>query len=251
MKRIFLIAVIGVFSFFITTQLFSQTATSKVINNQDQSWISINNWVRVTNHWGFIADAHERRNNFTSDVSFHFLRAGVNYWLTDNITFTLGYAHMWLAPTTPGWTTFQGENRLYEQAQMISKVGRVTMLQRLRDEHRWQDKIVNNERTGDKKYTTRIRYLLNLSIPVFKNPYYPAICVADELAVQFGKEVVYNTFDQNRAFIGIKQKVSKDLSFDFGYMLLTQQKANGYVYDENHTLRWFFYYMPDLRKKKK
>ena len=33
-------------------------------------------------------------------------------------------------------------------------------------------------------------------------------------------------------------------------MLVYQQKASGYQYDLNHTLRWFFYFTPDLRKVK-
>ena len=246
-KRVCLYYSIIIFSCFIVSANAQQ---EKVINKQDQAWVSINNTVRLSNHWGFIADAHERGNNFFADPSFHFLRAGVDYWLKDNITFVLGYGHMWVAPTTPGWTTVQNENRVYQQGQIISKLGTTSMMQRLRNEQRWQDIIVNDKRTGDKKFTDRIRYLLSFTIPVFKNPYYPAAVISDELCIQFGKEVVYNTFEQNRVFIGIKQKLTRDLSFDLGYMLVTQQKASGYVYDENHTFRWFFYYQPDLRKKK-
>jgi Protein of unknown function (DUF2490) len=124
------------------------------------------------------------------------------------------------------------------------------MLQRLRSEQRWQQKIVNDEATAQNKFTNRFRYLLSFNIPVFKNPKFPSLVVADELCVQFGKEVVYNTFDQNRLFTGIRQKITKDLNFDLGYMLVKQQKASGYQYDVNNTFRWFFYYTPDFRKKK-
>ena len=57
-----------------------------------------------------------------------------------------------------------------------------------------------------------------------------------------------NTFDQNRLFAGIKQRLAPAWSFDLGYMLVYQQKSTGYQYDLNHTLRWFFYVTPDLRK---
>ena len=45
------------------------------------------------------------------------------------------------------------------------------------------------------------------------------------------------------------------MSFDepknvFGYMPVYQQKASGYQYDLNHTIRWFFYFSPDSRKNK-
>ena len=33
-------------------------------------------------------------------------------------------------------------------------------------------------------------------------------------------------------------------------MLVDQRRASGYQYDLNHSLRWFFYFTPDLRKTK-
>jgi hypothetical protein len=223
---------------------------SKEINKQSQAWVSVNSTVRLSNKWGFMADLHERRNNFFKDPSFHFIRFGVNYWLKDNIILTAGYGHMWVAPSTAGWHTFSNENRIYEQVQMTSKIGKVSMLQRLRNEQRWQQKIANDKATGQNKFTDRVRYLLSFTIPFSKNTKYPSLVMADELCVQFGKEVVYNTFDQDRVFIGIKQKLAKDLSFDLGYMFLKQQKSSGYQYDVNNTFRWFFYYTPDFRKKR-
>ena len=224
-------------------------AQVKEVKKQDQSWFSVNSTVRLSDKWGFVADLHERRNNFLKDASFHFIRFGVNYWLKDNITLTAGYGHMWVAPSKSDWKTISNENRVYQQVQMTSKIGKVSLFQRLRNEQRWQQKIADDKLTGQNKFTDRVRYLVSFTIPVVKNPKYPALVVADELCVQFGKEIVYNTFDQNRIFVGVKQKVTKDLSFDLGYMRLKQQKASGYQYDLDNTFRWFFYYTPDFRKK--
>jgi hypothetical protein len=228
--------------------IFAQTK-SKEVNTQSQSWFSINSTTRLSNHWGFIADAHMRRNNFLADPSFYFLRGAVNYWITDNITLAAGYGKMWLAPTTVGWKNFAKEDRLYIQLQSISKIGKIGILQRLRNENRWQQKMLNDSFTGNYKITDRIRYLLSIMIPVFKNKKYPSLVVSDELAIQFGKEVVYNTFEQNRLFFGIRQNISKTLSYDLGYMQVMQQKSTGYQYDKNNTFRLFFYFMPDLRKR--
>lgn len=221
----------------------------KEVNTQSQSWFSINSTTRLSKHWGFIADAHMRRNNFVADPSFYFLRTAINYWASDNITIAAGYGKMWLAPTTTGWKKFAQEDRLYLQLQSISKIGKIGLLQRLRSEERWQQKMVNDSFSGNYKFTTRIRYLLSTTIPVFKNKKYPSLVVSDELAIQFGKEVVYNTFEQNRLFFGIRQNITKTLSYDLGYMQVMQQKASGYLYDKNNTFRLFFYYMPDLRNK--
>lgn len=228
------------------TPAFSQAPPQKIINTQYQSWFSINSTTRLTKKWGFVLDAHERRNNFLSDNGFHFVRAGVSYWLKDNLTLTAGYAHLWLAPSVQGWTKYANENRLYQQVQLTSKVGKISILQRLRNEQRWQQKIANDKPTGQNKFTNRARYLLSFTVPVFKNAHYPSLVVSDELCVQAGKEVVFNTFDQNRLFLGLKQPLSRSLSFDIGYMQIKQQKASGYQYDRSHIFRLFFYYTAPL-----
>jgi len=229
---------------------FAQT-NAKETREQSQSWFSINSTICLSKKFGMMVDLHERRNNFLADPSFHFARVGANYWLKDNIIVTAGYAQLWAAPAKQGWHHYALEKRVYQQIQISTKVGKIGLLNRLRNEQRWQEKIVNDKSTNQYKFTNRVRYLLSMTIPVFKNPHYPSLVLSDELAIQFGKEVVYNTFDQNRLFVGIRQPVCKALSFDMGYMLLYQQKASGYQYDKNHTFRWFFYYTPDFRQKKK
>jgi hypothetical protein len=77
------------------------------------------------------------------------------------------------------------------------------------------------------------------------------LSVADELMMQTGKDIIYNNFDQNRLFAGIRQQVSRSLSFDFGYMHVWQQLLSGNKYNRNRTIRLFFYWQPDLRKTKK
>ncbi len=244
MLRYYFLSIIVLFVIFTSN---AQVKT-RVVNNQTQSWISLNTTERFTSKWGMVADVHYRANQIFANPNFYFVRAGVNYWLKDNITFTLGYAHMWLAPTTNGLHTFSNENRVYEQAQIVSKIGNVTMLHRIRNEQRWQEKISADTSTHTNKFTDRIRYLASFTIPIVKNSHFPSFVLSDELSMQTGKEVVYNVFDQNRFFVGIKQNINKRLSFDLGYMLVDQEKADGYHYDQNHTFRLFFYYQPDLRK---
>ncbi len=225
-------------------------SNSKQINHQYQFWGSINVTTSVSSKWSIITDMHVRRNDFLAKPSFYFLRAGLQYKLQDKLWLAAGYGHMWLAPTKTGWTKFSGEHRLYQQLQFNTNFGKLQLLQRLRNEIRWQQKIANDAFTGVYKFTNRIRYLLSINLPVFKKSNLPSLVFADEIMWQFGKEVIYNPFDQNRFFIGIKQFIHPRLSFDMGYMLVDQQKSTGYQYDRNHTLRLFFYYNPMLWKKK-
>jgi hypothetical protein len=223
-------------------------AQTKQVTTQEQTWFSVNTTAKLSSHWGFIADAHIRRTEFLNLPSFYFLRGAVNYWVNPKLTVAVGYGHMWVAPTKPGYQTFANENRIYQQVQLLSTAGKVSVMQRLRSEQRWIEKIVQDKRTDTSNFTERFRYLLSLTIPVFKNKHYPSLVLSDELCVQFGEKIVYNTFEQNRLFIGIKQTLSKTLSFDAGYMYLYQQKETGYQYNANKTYRLFFYFTPDLSK---
>lgn len=221
--------------------IFGQLQPEKVINQQTQTWVSINSVTKFNEHWGIIADAHIRSNELFKDNSFYFLRGGVSYIPNPTISITGGYAHMWLAPSNEGWTTYSDENRIYQQAQLNTKYGKVSIVQRIRNEQRWQEKIVNDEDTGEKRFTNRVRYLISFNIPVFKKKSAPSLVVSDEILIHFGQEVVFNTFDQNRLFVGIRQSINPKWSYDFGYMNVYQQKYSGYQYDMNHTLRLFFY----------
>jgi hypothetical protein len=231
--------------------LLSQSINQKEVNEQFQTLVSINSVTKFSSYWGVVADFHFRTNDFFEDNNFYFLRGGINYSLNTKVTITGGYAHMWLAPKNPSWNTFSDENRIYQQVQMNTKSGTISFIQRIRNEQRWQEIIVSNHETGKNRISNRTRYLLSTNIPVFKKKTAPSLVISDELLIQFGKDLVYNTFDQNRFFVGIKQTINPKLSFDFGYMNVYQQKITGYQYDMNHTLRLFFYMNSSLVSVKK
>lgn len=158
---------------------------------------------------------------------------------------------MWLANKNGATELFSNENRLVEQVQLNNKIGKINLTQRLRIEQRWIQKVVNFQPVDENRYVNRFRYLLSLNLPISNNRKIPSLVLANELMLQTGKDIVYNNFDQNRFFAGLKQQLTKSLSFDMGYMHVWQQKLSGYQYSRNHTIRWFFYWQPDWRKKNK
>lgn len=236
-------------SFFYADPLLAQ-AQQKQVNQQVQTWFSINSTMHLTEHWGVIADVHVRRNNFLSDPSFYFVRVGANYWFQDKFTVSAGYGRMWIAPNNLDWKYYARENRLHQQALLSTKLDRTGIVLRIRNEQRWVQLVANDQPTGKNRFVNRVRYLMSFSFPLSKKSEKWALVAADEVLLNFGSQVVYNTFDQNRLFIGLRNKINKNWSYDIGYMNVYQQRIAGYVYDMNHTFRWFFYFNPDLRKNK-
>jgi len=236
--------------FFSGAFVFGETALpEKKITDYFQSWFSINNTLRFTNHWGMVGDLHIRRDNFLKDDYFYFLRAGAIYYISGKYPVILGVAHLWQAPPA-GKNTWGNENRIYEQWSGTQKEGITSILNRVRIEQRWRDQLVNDQVVGNKLFTLRIRYLASFEIRPFKNPMIPGVVISDEACIQFGESIVYNTFDQNRVFLGLKQSLSQKLSFDIGYMNIFQQKSTGNQYTSSHDFRLFFYYNVDFRRNR-
>jgi len=221
--------------------------SQKEIDHNAQVWVSLNSTIRMGDRWGAVADVHVRRDDFLAEPSFYFVRMGANRWLGERLTLTLGYARMWLPPAEDDWDTWSHENRIYQQAQYVVTAGRVTVLHRVRNEQRWRQQVVDDVLTGESTFSDRVRYLASFTLPVATTPVPLGVVLSDEVLLQFGSSILFNTFDQNRLFGGVKVALSRNWSFDLGYMQVFQQQPSGYQYDLNHTLRWFFYWTPDLR----
>ena len=230
---------------------FGQDQQNKTVNQKDQFWWSINTTTRLTDNLGIVGDFHIRRDDFIKESNFYFTRVGAAFWVTDRLTLVGGYAHLWLSKSFENHDNiYQNENRVYQQIQWRQKVGRVTFVQRIRNEQRWHEVLDSDGLVDRIRFSNRVRFLSSFNVKVFENSKMPSISIADEVHMHFGKEIIYNTFDQNRIFAGLKVPISKNLKFDIGYMLVYQQRYAGNEYDMNHTFRWFFYYAPDFRGNK-
>jgi hypothetical protein len=235
---------------FISVQAQEQQEVQKIVNQKLQFWTSINSTLRFSDHWGMVADVHIRRDNFIQDPNFYFLRTGGAWWFNDQFSFVLGIAALWLATETDVGIKYALERRIYQQALWRTVIGRTTFLQRIRIEQRWHQVLNTDDGSVNRvRFSNRFRFLMSAAIKAFNNPKAPKPVISNEILFHVGSEILYNTFDQNRFFIGLNQRLGRDWTMDFGYMLVYQQLYSGYEYDMNHTVRVFFYWTPDFRKK--
>ncbi|WKN41144.1 DUF2490 domain-containing protein [Tunicatimonas pelagia] len=230
--------------------LVAQAQTEKQIIQNDHAWISVNNLYQLTNRWGVLSDTHIRRTNFIGAPSFYFIRGGVQYSIKRNLRVAGGYAHLWLASLNEEpWENYLNENRIYQQVSFSHRYPGVNTLFRVRNEQRIFNTRVNGESLNDHYIIHRVRMLLSASIP-FREGGRTQFLLADEMHLNFGKKVVFNTFNQNRLTVGIKYRMSPQWSLDTGYMMVFQQRNSGFEYNLNHTFRLFFYGTFDFRKDK-
>lgn len=229
---------------------FAQTP-SKVIHNREQAWVGYFNQTRLTKRWGLWLDVHYRMTDNFVDRPFQLLiRPAVTYFIKDNLRVNAGYAHVNHFPAA-GLSTTRIEHRGWQQVWWNQKYKGLTTLQWLRLEERFNEKVANDVKIGGYNYTFRTRYNFSFLIPLKGKelaPKTPFIAFQNEVFLNFGKNVVYNTFDQNRLFVGLGYQFTTHLNAQLGYMNVYQQEASGNSYFSTHTIRLFVFHTLDLRK---
>ena len=234
----------------------STIAQSKKVNQFNQIWAGYINQTRLSNRWGFHAEAHLRTNeNFIDNLSQSVLRFGGIYYINDNTKITAGYAHFttFSASNNTNFSTI--EHRLWQQFQWFTKYPKLRLMQWIRVEERYRQKLLNdNELDNSFAFNWRIRYNILLQVPLSKKPFQQktfSFVTNNELLINFGKEIIYNTFDQNRFFIGFFYQPNKFDNIQMGYMNIFQQLAAGNQYRSLHVAKIIYSHNLDLRKTKK
>ena len=242
--------ILFLFTFLIFSGLTAQNDVERQTYENTQFWTSVNGTLRLSQRWGMISDVHIRRDNFIRDPNFYFLRLGGAYWINDQFSLAGGIAALWLATDTDVGTEFALERRTYQQILWRAEMKKVVFLQRVRIEQRWHEVLDPTDGSVDRiRFSNRFRFLFSASFQIFNNSKWPRAVISDEILFHVGNEIVLNTFDQNRLFLGFNQRLGKNWTVDYGYMMVYQQRYSGFEYDLNHTIRLFFYFTPDFRKQ--
>ncbi len=234
----------------------SSAQTTKQVQSLQQIWLGYFNQIRFSNKWGMWADLHLRtKDDFFSDLSTGIIRLGLTYYLNDQAKLTAGYAYINHFPSDSHKNISQPEHRPWQQFQWHNKYKKLRTMQWLRLEERFRRKVLNDDELAEGyNFNFRIRYNFFLQVPLDKRGPEPgtfSFIVNDEVHINFGKEIVYNRFDQNRFFLGLSYQVNKHDNLQFGYMHVYQQLASGNQYRSIHAARIFYFHNLDLRRKKK
>ncbi len=232
--------------YFVSFLFFSLSGISQQIpiqqNKNTYTWVSINsNWYLYSRYF-LVGDLHIRENNFFKSNSFLFGRIGVGYQIKPNLNAIVGLATLHLTSYHSSIFNKLDEKRIYQQIGMNINKRRYSISHRLRNEFRWQDQYVNDVKNGDTKFSDRVRYLISANFSLFKNNHLPQLSLSNELLFQFGKNLAVDVLDQNRVFVGIKQKINNAFSFDLGYMNVYQPRLSTNTIYHGDVMRMFFYY---------
>lgn len=232
----------------------SSLSAQKTVTDEGQTWFGLFNQTRFSQRWGMWFDTHFRlKDDFVGKPSQFILRAGPTYYLTNDIRLTAAYAYVHHFPSEGHKNIAQPEHRPWQQVQWFLRGKQARLMQWVRLEERFRRNLLDDNNLGaGYNFNWRIRYNFALFVPITKKRFEPGglqAVVNDELMVNFGENIVYNHFDQNRLFVGLVYQVNKHAQLQGGYMNLYQQFASGNQFRNQHTVRVFYFHNFDLGKK--
>ena len=227
-------------------------AQEKEITESEQAWFAYFNQTRFTNRSGLWFDAHFRfTDDFTDRLGITIFRPGYTYYITDQTRLTAGYAYV-TAYSASSETPDIPEHRPWQQIQWFDKRKHFSSMQYIRLEERFRRNVVDNELSDDYSFNFRIRYNFSLTIPLKGKgvePKTPFLFVSDEVMINFGKEIVYNYFDQNRFFAGIGYQFTRNLNAHIGYLNVFLQRPSGNEFIRTDAIRLFVFHNLDYRPR--
>jgi hypothetical protein len=231
--------------------LFAQATKSTADANR--IWVGFYNQTRLSERFGLSLDLQVRtKEDFTDNLSQIVIRPGISYYVSDNTKITAGYAYVNDYPAEGHNNVSQPEHRLWQQLQWRTDYTSTKLTQAIRLEEKYRHKILNDSTLAQGyNFNYKIRYNLHWEIPFTRQPANKfSFILNDEIHINFGKQVVYNYFDQNRFFAGFKVNINKHDNLQFGYMNQFQQLASGNKFKNNHVIRLFYLQNIDFRRKK-
>lgn len=237
--------------FLLLLNILSAFSQDKEFESREMAWFGYFNQTRFSERSGLWVDLHLRMNDdFIKEVHTTLARVAYIYYLNDHSKLMAGYAHQTQyghdgAPNVP-------EHRPWQQIQWHEKKNGFNLMQWIRLEERFRRKVADGELADDYNFNFRIRYNVALTIPLkgkTVEPKTPFVFASDEVFINFGKNITYNYFDQNRAFAGFGYQFTRHLNAQLGYMYIFQQLPEGNKYIHTNAIRLFVFHNLDLRKK--
>lgn len=135
--------------------------------------------------------------------------------------------------SVPEFRTFQ------EVTSTINFSKRVFLNHRFRLDERFirKNNGTNLLEGSDFNFRFRFRPQLNIILSKLESKTPTNLKISDELMVNFGGEILFNHFDQNRVYVAIEKGLSKNFSLEMGYLHWYQQRASGKDFFDRNILR--------------
>jgi hypothetical protein len=195
-------------------------AQERAISHSSQQWIQVYTQTELNVKNAFWLDVGMRQTHNGRLPSQRLIRLGWAYGLPMQLQGVTGVARFTFQQDG---RTNRNEWRLWQEVNRTHVFRTMTLQQRFRAEARFFENIGHGSNPGGRHFNMRYRYRLQASVPIAKFRQDDAtspillLTVADELFVNTGREIVHNTFDNNRLIVGPALRLNPKLSIALLY----------------------------------
>lgn len=226
--------------------LGQNTPPQKVITQRFQQWVGYMTSTRVSDKFSWWNDFH-----YVPD-GFYVARTGLTYHFPQSVNITAGYAYLGLPSGGVTADLKRSEHRPWGQMVISTPIApHWSHMARVRYDARFRHNISGGELIDGYTFNHRLRFLTNIrkQFPALKpaENWMPFVSVSDEVLINFGKNIIYNYLDQNRATATIGMQ-HQNISFQVGYMNRFVQLSEGNKAIANHTLILWVVHTLDRRR---
>jgi Protein of unknown function (DUF2490) len=221
---------------------FSQTQAQANTTFQNLYWLRYYNQLSFNQKLTWHNEIEMRR--FLDNNRLHHIigHSHLHYKILPNVDVALGITYSEQSPQFSDATStlVVPEIRPFQEVTTSQTFGkRISLSYRFRLDERFIRK--NNSTVlldgSDFNFRLRFRPQLNINLSKLESKTPTNLKISDELMVNFGGEILYNRFDQNRVYVGFEKVLSKNVSLELGYLHWFQQRNSGKDFFDRNILR--------------
>lgn len=231
------------FFFLIGSTITAQT--EKNIDHQNLLWTRYYNQLELNPKWSIHSEFDNRVFMNPWVQNLFVIRAHSRYKISDQVDIGAGLAFFSVATQHPEIESNfnKPEYRVQQDVSWKQGFNKITLNQRFQIEERFFQNFDRDGLTAGTTFFWRFRYRIQGDYNFWKNEkqYLKAI-VYDELMINAGKEIIYNTFDQNRIYAGLQYGINSSLALEMGYLNSFQQRLTGIGYFDRNIIRFTIYH---------
>jgi len=212
-------------------------------------WVNYNNTLVLNNKWSWTNDFQMRTREWLQQWWQLAVRTGVQRTINKNWSVSAGFAWFKNVRYYNDEAVFPNEWRPWVDAAFQFQPNKINILQRLRFEERFLQKVVGDKKLPVYELRERLRYRLEFTFPK----------IGKRIEIHAGDEIMVNLnhindslfFDQNRIILLANFRVNSSSFFQFQYLKNFQLLARNYTLENQDIFRFSFHQRIKLTPSKK
>lgn len=222
-----------------------QPPPSKTIRNTNGVWLGFYSKYHFNERWAYYGEYHIRLRDGIENMGQVYLRFGATYKVKKYFDLTAGFVNpfYWAPnPEDPNIDKVVRQFRFWQQGVLATPFDHIMVFHQLRTEQRWARAYTKGSLF---ELTHRFRYKLTVYVPINKPAFEKHtlfLSFNEEIFMQSGKSIIYNTFEDNRIFAGLGYNLNEVWQLQAGYMNTFRHDGAPDKYESRHIFRFSVYH---------